>query len=73
MKSKLVVGILVLMVLVCQGLAFAETAKDDVTVVAEEMDAVAMDPATGAVTEEDMIVADELAAPDAEPVEEAVI
>ncbi len=67
------VGILVLMVLVCQGLAFAETEQDDVTVVAEEMDAVAMDPATGTIVEEDMIVADELVAPDAEPVEEAMM
>jgi hypothetical protein len=69
----MVVGILVLMVLVCQGLAFAETEQDDVTVVAEEMDAVAMDPATGTIVEEDMIVADELVAPDAEPVEEAMM
>ena len=55
MKSKLVVSLLVLAFLLCQGLAFAEAPKD-VTAVAEDM-IVTEDSANG-VTDE-TVVADE--------------
>lgn len=60
-----------------QGLAFAEDIKTDVQakaepVLVEEMviDDV-IDPATGKVLEEDVMLADELVTPPAEPVKEA--
>ena len=67
MKSKLVIGILVLAALFCQGLVFAETTSD-VTAVAEEI-VVTEDPATGVV--EETVVEEELVAPGVEPVKEA--
>jgi len=56
MKSKLVVSLMVLALLLCQGLAFAEAPKDNVTAVAEDV-VVTEDPATGAVDE--TVVAEE--------------
>ncbi|HNX68935.1 MAG TPA: hypothetical protein PLL75_03015 [Candidatus Omnitrophota bacterium] len=66
MKSTLLIGILVALVLVCQGVAFAESAGKMVPVGEEEVVAVAEDAKTGgveAVAEE----TDELYAPAATP------
>jgi hypothetical protein len=71
MKSKLVVSLMVVALLLCQGLAFAEVATDEPMVT--DVVAVAEDAATGeelVVAEEsvngvvtDAVVADELVAP----------
>lgn len=73
MKNKSVIGILVVMALFFQGLAFAETAEDNVVAVAEDMDILAVDPATGMVAEEDVLMVDELEVPDEEPADQAVM
>ena len=82
MKSKLVVGFLVIALLLCQGLAFAEKAKD-VTAVAEDV-VVAENPAPSAAAEavvadesasgavKEAVATDELVAPATEPVKNAV-
>jgi hypothetical protein len=80
MKSKLVVGLSVIALLLCQGIAFAETAKD-ATAVAEDM-IVTEDSANG-ITDEtlaaeksvngvarDAVVEEELVAPAVEPEKE---
>ena len=70
MKSKLVIGILVAVILLGQGLAFAEsTGTDDVVAVAEDVVAVA-DPATGDAVVEEAVVAEEVA-PGVVPVTDA--
>ena len=66
MKSKLAVGLLVIALLLCQGLAFAEATKD-VPATAEEV-IVAENPTTGAVDE--AVVTDELVTPAAESAKE---
>ena len=68
MKSKLVIGILVAVILLCQGLVFAESA-DKVTATAENVVAVTSDSATGAV-EEKTVVAGEVS-PGVVPVKDA--
>ena len=68
MKIKCVIGILVAIVLLCQGVAFAESA-DNITAVAEET-AVATDSANGTVG--DTVMTDELAAPAVDPAAENV-
>ena len=73
MKNKLVIGILVVMVLCCQGLAFAETAEDNVVAVAEDMDVLAVDPATGMAAEEDVLMVDEFEVPDEELADQDVM
>ncbi len=55
MKSKLVVSLMVLALLLCQGLAFAEVAKDETKVT--DVVAVAQDSVKGVT--ENVVVADE--------------
>ena len=67
MKSQWMIGILAAVVLICQGVAFAETAEKQEPVMVEEAVTVAEDSKTGNVVGEAVEV-DELYAPEADTV-----
>ena len=66
MKSKLVIGILVAMVLLCQGIAFAETVSDVKAVAADT--ATTTDSSVNSVSKVAPVAVNDLVVPVTEPV-----
>ncbi len=75
MKSKIVIGILVLAILLCQGIAFAAPTETVETAKATAEDAIAggEDPMDMMAGDDNVAPADELYTPDDQPAQEGAV